>query len=267
MRLKTFQLSKKFARGGGLRDLFRGKRSTLAYALSGIEFELAPCSIAALIGPNGSGKSTLLRVLSRTTCPSNGAFSIDGKLVSVLGMEGALHPDFEVSEAVHLQMALAGINGREASRRMDAVLAFAGLSSSQGICIKALSSGTRVRLLMSIVLHADWDILLIDEALSALDLEFRWKCEAKIKKRTAAGASVLLVSHDWEWVSRFCDQAIYLSAGKIVDRGRAEEVISRRLDRLSSVFGKQRPSHSDLENENFSHLVQSHEKETPTDRV
>lgn len=268
MRVRVRQMSKHFRPGGtGLRDLLSPAPS-MRLALQNMDFEIAAGSITGILGANGSGKSTLLRILARTTRPSAGSFTVDGKLVAVLSTGGVLHSDLLVFEALHLHAALCG--QREPLRREDIerLLAFAELTALRSTPVHELSLGTRVRLLVAVALFSDWDVLLVDEVFSSLDLPFRWKCEAVVRDKVAEGASLLVVSHDWEWVGRFCHQALCLEAGVLIDRGPATEVVSRRLNHLSSL--KSPPLESSdvgLEQKRFTELAQSSEERGPADRV
>jgi lipopolysaccharide transport system ATP-binding protein len=260
----------------GIRDWFSPTRvvaepqraARTKWALDAVDLQVKAGTILAVLGANGSGKSTLLKILSRITRPSSGAFVLNGKPVAVLGTDGALHPDFHVVEAVRLQSAFCLMSRRMAEDRLPRILKFAGLERSAHLAIRELSSGTRVRLLTSVALHSDWDIFFADETLSALDLEFRWKCEALLRDRVAAGASVLVVSHDWEWVSRFCNEAICLDRGRIVQKGVASDVVLTLAANLSLLGGQSGSiGERGMDQQRILESVNDQEKTRPTNSV
>src|SRR5204862_5690209 len=95
--------------------------------------------------------------------------------------------------------------------------------------LKNYSSGMLVRLAFSVMIQVDADVLLIDEVLAVGDAEFQQKCYDEFNRIRDAGRTVLLVTHAMSAVERFCDRAVLLERGDVVDIGEPHTVAQRYL--------------------------------------
>jgi len=84
----------------------------------------------------------------------------------------------------------------------------------------------QVRLAFSVAIHANRDILLMDEVLAVGDSNFQVKCIEEFKREIASGKTVILVSHSMDYVEKFCDRAAFLSDGKIKEIGASRKIIN-----------------------------------------
>ena len=84
-----------------------------------------------------------------------------------------------------------------------------------------------MRLAFSVAVHVDPDILLVDEALAVGDLIFQHRCIQRIRHLRSLGKTILFVSHDLHAVTQFCDRAILLERGRMLEDGSPERVIQR----------------------------------------
>src|SRR4029079_2406992 len=125
---------------------------------------------------------------------------------------------------------MLGLSPREAARRFDEVIAFAELEDFVHLKLKNYSSGMEVRLAFSVMIQVDADILLIDEVLAVGDAAFQQKCFDEFARIREEGRTVLLVTHDMSAVQRFCDRAMLLEDGKVVELGAPERVGNRYLE-------------------------------------
>lgn len=239
MHLRARQVTKTYRRlGGSFRDLsWLRAPSPVAKALDSVDWDLIPGSIHGIIGPNGSGKTTLLNILTKITCPSSGSVEREGKVASVIGTEGALHAELRIWEAIALQASLNLVPQKHISELRKMVLRFCDLGNQPNALIKSLSTGMRARLVLATALFSDWDFFLIDETISVLDVEFRWRCEQYLRERVSEGAAVAVVSHDLDWIARFCDVATYMESGRVRLQGSAQAVTSRVIDKLVILDG------------------------------
>ena len=87
--------------------------------------------------------------------------------------------------------------------------------------MRTYSSGMYVRLAFAVAISVDPDILVVDEALSVGDAAYQAKCLARIRDMQKAGVSILLVSHSQNTVVEFCDRALYMHEGNLLDPARA----------------------------------------------
>jgi ABC-type multidrug transport system ATPase subunit len=125
---------------------------------------------------------------------------------------------------------MLGLSPREARRRFDSVIEFAELQDFVDLKIKNYSSGMLVRLAFSVAIEAEADILLIDEVLAVGDASFQQKCFDVLNRLRSEGRTILFVTHDMSMVERFCDRALLLEKGEVVQIGPPYEVARHYLD-------------------------------------
>jgi lipopolysaccharide transport system ATP-binding protein len=122
----------------------------------------------------------------------------------------------------------------EIDRRLDEIVAFAGVEQHLDKPVKWYSSGMYVRLGFAVAAHLEPDILIVDEVLSVGDLAFQQKCLGRMDEVAQGGRTVLFVSHNLAAVSALCPNAMYLRDGQIASRGPTREVIDRYVDDVKS---------------------------------
>src|SRR5262245_21056102 len=125
---------------------------------------------------------------------------------------------------------MMGLSRREARARLDSVLDFAELHEFVDLKIKNYSSGMLVRLAFSVMIQVDADVLLIDEVLAVGDAAFQQKCFDEFARIRNSGATVLLVTHDMNAVERFCDRALLLEHGDVVEIGEPRAIGARYME-------------------------------------
>src|SRR5215213_3631416 len=135
-------------------------------ALRGISFDVRQGEFFGVVGRNGSGKSTLLKILSSIYQADAGRIRIGGRLAPFIELGVGFNPELTARENVALNGVMMGLGRREAARRLDSVLDFAGLREFVDLKLKNYSSGMTVRLAFAVMIQSDFDILLIDEVLA-----------------------------------------------------------------------------------------------------
>jgi ABC-type polysaccharide/polyol phosphate transport system ATPase subunit len=113
--------------------------------------------------------------------------------------------------------------------RIPDILEFADLKNYELVPVKGLSSGMIARLGFAIATDVQPDILILDEVLSVGDRSFRNKCQQRIDKFLGGDTTVLVVSHDLDFIGKSCDKVIWLDRGKIKYIGNGEETVSQYL--------------------------------------
>ncbi len=213
-------------RGGTLKELLLGRRVNgppPVRALDGVTMRIAPGETVGIVGRNGAGKSSTLKVLAGIIPLDSGRVAIDGQVVSLLELGAGFGRDFSGRENILLNGALHGLNREQIESRMDDIIAFSELGDFVDVPVKTYSSGMFVRLGFAIAAHLNADVLLIDEVLAVGDEAFQRKCEQRIAEQVAAGATLVLVSHDAALVERTCERVVVLDAGRVVYDGEARE--------------------------------------------
>jgi ABC-type polysaccharide/polyol phosphate transport system ATPase subunit len=207
--------------------ILRRKRAhyTELWALRDVDLSIAPGESLAIVGRNGSGKSTLLKVLAGILPPHAGTVTWAGSISSMLELGAGFHPDFSGRENVYLNAAIYGLTEREVTLRMDDIVAFAELSDYIDMPVRTYSSGMQMRLAFSVASHVRPDILLLDEVLAVGDEAFQRKCVGRMFEFLRGGGTLVFVSHDPGAVTRICQRAILLEAGRVVEDGPAADVM------------------------------------------
>lgn len=201
--------------------------------LQGLDFEIKKGEFVGIIGRNGSGKSTLLKILAGIYYPEKGDITINGTLVPFIELGVGFNPDLTGRENVYLNGALLGFSNEEMDAMYDDIWDFAELRDFQDQKLKNYSSGMQVRLAFSIAIRARGDILLLDEVLAVGDAAFQEKCNKYFSSLHKKKQTVVLVTHSMTDVRKFCDRAILIENGKIIQNGDPKIVAKAYLKLLS----------------------------------
>ncbi len=208
-------------------NLLRAREGPSSFwALRAVTFKLIKGESLAVIGPNGAGKSTLLQALAGIITPSEGQIDVLGQVSSLLTLGAGFDAELTGRDNILLAGAFMGMDHREMERRIEGIIAFADIGQFIDAPIKTYSTGMRARLGFSIATAVDPDILLLDEVLATGDQVFRAKSQARVLELVRAAKGIVLVTHDMNWVTEFCNRAILLEQGHIVAEGEPAEVVA-----------------------------------------
>lgn len=210
---------RRMLKGQGRGEVFR-----VVHAVRGVTFVAREGDAIGLIGRNGSGKSTLLRAVAGLLPAASGAVYTAGR-PSLLGVNAALMRDLTGEANVRLGCMAMGMTRAQAEAKRDWIAAFADLGEFISMPMNAYSSGMQARLRFAIAASVSHEILMIDEALSTGDAEFRRRSEARIMELRKEAGTVFLVSHSLGTVRETCNRAIWLEKGQLLMDGEANEVV------------------------------------------
>ncbi|AJK46358.1 ABC transporter ATP-binding protein [Burkholderia plantarii] len=210
--------------------------------------------ITALLGPNGSGKSTLLRVLAGLTAASAGGLTLDGEPLALSARSARSHSVVYLPQTlpagVRLQVLESVLVARRAARdpalqrqgsaadlaTAHAVLERLGIGALATRSLDELSGGQRQLVGIAQALARDPHVLLLDEPLSALDLNHQFHVMQVLREVTRErGIVTVVVLHDINAAMRACDRAMLLHRGGIERFGAPEVVVTAKS--LADVFG------------------------------
>jgi ABC-type polysaccharide/polyol phosphate transport system ATPase subunit len=217
-------------------EWLRRRRPQVRTVLDDVSCTVAPGSTLGIIGPNGSGKSTLLRIISGVTSPTSGQVTAHGRLVSLLELGAGFDDRLTARDNIFLNGALIGIPRDVIARQTSSILEFAELAAFADTPLHTFSSGMIVRLGFAIAVHAEADVLLLDEVLAVGDVAFQAKCLKVIAQLRKNGTTIVFVSHDLYAVRNVSDEVLMLHQGRVEARGRPAEVIQRYW---STVLGEE----------------------------
>ena len=195
-----------------------------------------------IIGANGSGKSTLLKVISGILKPTTGQVRVRGQIAPLIELGAGFDPDISVMDNIILYGVLLGFSREEMKQRATSILDFAELEEYARIPVKALSSGMVARLGFAIATDIQPDILILDEVLSVGDESFKNKCKQRMEKFWDANATILIVSHDLQFVRKSCQRVIWLDQGQVKCSGESDEIVQLYLEAVTPGFASVIPT-------------------------
>jgi NitT/TauT family transport system ATP-binding protein len=226
----------------GVSKAFRSPDGTPRTVLEGVDFSLAEGEIVALLGKSGSGKSTLLRIIAGLAQADNGAANYRGRPIrgpvsgiAMVFQSFALFPWLTVQQNVELGLEAQGVAPEQRRERADAMLELIGLAGFGGALPRELSGGMRQRVGIARALVTNPDVLLMDEAFSALDVLTGETLRNDILElwddSRIPTKGILIVSHNIEEAVMMSDRIIILSS----DPGRIRHEIRIPLPRPRDV--------------------------------
>lgn len=193
--------------------------------LKDVSFNVNKGEFFGIVGRNGSGKSTMLKMLASIYQPNSGSIKINGRLVPFIELGVGFNPNLTGRENVYLNGALMGFSDSEIDKKYNSIVEFAELEKFMDEKLNNYSSGMQVRLAFSVAtILADSEILLIDEVLAVGDASFQRKCYEYFKKLKNNKKTVVFISHDMQAVREYCDRAMLIDEGKIIEIGDVDKV-------------------------------------------
>lgn len=233
----------------------RGKRAELEAALKGLSCLILSGRVLGILGPNGSGKSTLLKLLARVFRPQTGTIEILGESLSGLSQLNvakrvALVPQetlqvfpFTIAEMVLMgrsphHQGWGGWHWEDSQDWAVAQNAMEELDVAHlgNRLVTEVSGGERQRAVIARALVQEPQILLLDEPTAFLDLHHQLDIARIIKRlNRERGLTVILVSHDLNLASQYCDQVLMLNHGRLAAMGSPQTVIKPEV--IEAVYG------------------------------
>jgi len=227
-------------------NITRKNGKTTQKVLDGVSFEVKKGDFFGIVGRNGSGKSTLLKILAGVYSPTSGGVTLNGKLTPFIELGVGFNPELSGRDNIFLNGALLGFTHKQMEAMYDDIVEFAELEPFMDQKLKNYSSGMQVRLAFSIAIKAKNEILIFDEVLAVGDEAFQRKCFDVFEQYKAEKQTLILVTHDMETVRKFCNRAMLISKGRIVEIGNPRSVASKysKLNQESTDQGVEKQNQS-----------------------
>ena len=217
------------------------------HALDGLDLELAPGELVALLGPSGCGKTTALRLLAGLEDADAGQIVVGDQDVTSLpankrdmGMvfqAYSLFPHLSALDNVAFGLQLRGTSGSERRARAGEMLELVGLSAQADRYAHQMSGGQQQRVALARALAIQPRVLLLDEPLSALDAKVRVQLRDEIRRiQLEVGTTTLFVTHDQEEALAVADRVGVMRAGRLEQIGAPDEVYSRPTSEFVADF-------------------------------
>jgi len=207
-------------------------------ALDGVTFVAPDACITGLLGPNGAGKSTTLRILYATLAADSGTACVDGDVVSVTSTEvrkrigvlphnAGLYPALTARENIEYFGRLCGLDRSAARARTGELIELLDLQDIASRRAKGFSQGQKIRTALARALVHSPRNLILDEPTNGLDVPAVRKLRALLLRLRERGHCILFSSHVMHEVAMLCDEAVVISAGRVVACGTPEALRQR----------------------------------------
>lgn len=194
------------------------------HAVRGVSFTATEGEVIGFIGGNGAGKSTLFGAIAGLIPPTAGSVRAIGR-PSLLGVGAALQPSVSGRRNIELGCLALGLSRKQLAEKFDDIVAFTGLEDHLDLPLRTYSSGMKARLHFAIATSIEPELLLIDEALSVGDKDFRKRSRQRIDQMRKQAGTVMIVSHNVATLRKMCNRAIWFEEGQVVKDGPAGEVL------------------------------------------
>ena len=198
-------------------------------ALRSATLAIQPGEVFGLLGPNGAGKTTLIRLLTGSTQPTSGSVRVLGVApkraraqIGYMPQAPALYEDLSPRE----NLAFFGGAHSISRQRIDELLAFSDLAARARDPVYQFSGGMKQRLSLACALVHDPRVLLLDEPTAGVELRLRAEFWTYFRKSAAAGASLLITTHQMD-EALFCDRLAILNAGAVIACDTPKNLLAR----------------------------------------
>ena len=219
--------------------------------LDGIDIDIEKGEVVAIVGASGAGKSTILRCLNYLEQPDSGTIAIDDFKVDfgtitkeqILTLRRKLAMVFQQFNLFERRTALDNVkeglkklSDEEATKIAKEELAKVGLSNRENHYPRHLSGGQKQRVALARALAMRPDVLLLDEPTSALDPELVGEVEKSIVDAAKSGQTMILVSHDMNFIYQVADKVLFLEKGHILEQGTPDEIFNHPKEERTKEF-------------------------------
>ena len=205
-------------------DFFRPRKFHRFKAVDNVSLSVQRGSTLGIMGRNGSGKSTLLKLLAGIYQPDTGRVKAESGITPILELGVGWNAELDALDNILLVGTAMGLGLKQLKAATPDILKFAGLEPFATLKLGHYSSGMAARLAYAVAFAAVQEILILDEVFAVGDAGFKAQCEARYKELKREGKTIVLVTHDPVVVRTFCDRALLLDYGRIVNDGSPEEI-------------------------------------------
>lgn len=210
--------------------LTRGGSATYVHALRGVTLKLRDGDRLGIVGRNGSGKSTLLKTLAGINWPQEGRRAVSGRISSIIALGAGLDGEKTGIENINFLCRLFDIPTSDIGGLRERVVEFADLGEYINLPTRTYSSGMLLRLSYGLALTLPGEILIVDEVIGAGDATFQRRAVEHTRAAFSTAKIFAMATHSGEALAEYCNQAIWMDRGRIVDFGEPREVWARYAD-------------------------------------
>ncbi len=204
-------------------------------AVDDVSFEIKRGESVAIFGKNGAGKSTILKMITGVAFQTKGTIEVNGRVSALLELTAGFDPEFTGRENIYLKGQILGLSDDEIRKLEKTIVNFAELEEYIDQPVRTYSSGMKARLGFSINVNIEPEILIVDEALSVGDEQFKNKCINKINKLLKKeNITLLFVTHSTATASEFCKRGLIMKRGKLIFDGEISKAEEKYKDMIKN---------------------------------
>ncbi len=208
------------------------------HALDGLDMEIGGGALYGFVGPNGAGKTTTIKIMAGLLHPDEGAVEIDridalaypAQLKEKIGYVPdyfGVYDNLKVGEYMEFFASCYGMEGLVARKRVQMLLAQAGLEDKADFYVDGLSRGMKQKLCLARALIHDPDLLVMDEPTAGMDPRTRLEFRETIRELNEQGKTILISSHLLSDLAELCTDVGIIDGGKMLLTGNVEEIIEK----------------------------------------
>jgi ABC-2 type transport system ATP-binding protein len=235
--ISTFDLTKRFPRTSGYRDLLPFRERQWVTAVEGVRLDIKEGELFGLLGPNGAGKTTLIKILCCLVLPNSGTAQVFGhdilkeepavkKLVGLVNAEErSFYWRLTGRENLQFYASLYNLTRQQARKRIDELLNLVGLADEGDVRFQNYSTGMRQKLAIARGLLSEPQVLFVDEPTRSLDPISAQAVRRFLKENVAGGGkTVVLATHNLSEAEQLCDRLAIMNHGRVNALGSVPEL-------------------------------------------
>ncbi len=211
---------------GGLISTEETVKHVEVTAMRDVSLEIAAGDRVGVVGHNGAGKTTLLRVISGVFEPLHGHVEIEGHVVPLIDVMVGMDPELTGFDNIRLRGLFLGMSAQQIEALVPDVVAFSDLGNFLSMPVRTYSAGMRTRLGFAIATAVTPDILVLDEMIGAGDASFMERARKRLHDLFERASILVLASHDESNIRRFCNKAILMHHGKLLEVGGVDQIMT-----------------------------------------
>ena len=202
-------------------------------AVDNVSFTIKRGESVALFGRNGAGKSTILKIVTGVTFPTEGEVKVNGRVSALLELTAGFDTELSGRENILLKGQIMGLKDEDIKALEPTIIDFADLGDYIDQPVRTYSSGMRARLGFAININIDPEILIIDEALSVGDAQFKKKCINRVNEvMEKDNITLLFVTHATGVAQEFCKRGILMKNGKLIYDSDIDSAVKKYEDMI-----------------------------------
>jgi ABC-type polysaccharide/polyol phosphate transport system ATPase subunit len=192
--------------------------------INDVNLEIYSNHSLGIVGGNGAGKTTLLRLLAAIYAPVSGEIFVNGRITTMFDSGYGLDLESDAVENIKLRGLLLARNKMEITTAIEEIREFVDLGTKWKEPLRTYSSGMISRIVIGLATAFKSEILLMDEGVGTSDISFQRKSSDRFRKLLKETGTIVMATHNQELMESFCDKAILMKEGRIVEEGKVSEI-------------------------------------------